>query len=208
MPFKDVGGLYYAVLVVGYSDDIHQKLAQFNPVVGEMVYRKNWDASPPKAYVSVESVDGHGFPNEKSAYFSYGEKGLVKLTKKNAALLAALLILCGAALFYYAWAVPYPIRDMNGDGKVDMRDIVQVAFAYGSEAGDSRFNPRCDFNGDGVINDYDVNAIKDYFGQGQLSVIELMGYRLMGQRGPFLIMGLVAAVFGLALLVYALIFAK
>jgi hypothetical protein len=35
-----------------------------------------------------------------------------------------------------------------------------------------------------------------------------MGYRLMGQRGPFLIMGLVAAVFGLALLVYALILAK
>jgi len=73
--------------------------------------------------------------------------------------------LCGAALFYYAWAVPYPIRDMNGDGeidwkdydmngdgKVDMRDIVQVGVAYGSEAGDSRFNPRCDFNGDGVVN--------------------------------------------------------
>jgi hypothetical protein len=149
------------------------------------------------------------------------KRGLVKLTKKNAALLAVLLILCGAALFYYAWAVPYEIRDMNGDGKidwkdydingdgkVDMRDIVQVAVAYGSEAGDSRFNPRCDFNGDGVVNDYDINAIKDYFGQGQLSVIELMGYRLMGQRGPFLIMGLVAAVFGLALLVYALIFAK
>jgi hypothetical protein len=156
------------------------------------------------------------------------KRGLVKLTKKSAGLLAVLLILCGAALFYYAWAVPYEIRDMNGDGKidwkdydingdgkVDMRDIVQVAFAYGSEAGDSRFNPRCDFNGDGVINDYDINAIKDYFGQGQdyfgqgqLSVIELMGYRLMGQRGPFLIMGLVAAVFGLALLVYALIFAK
>ena len=146
---------------------------------------------------------------------------MVKLTKKNAALLAVLLILCGAALFYYAWAVPYEIRDMNGDGKidwkdydingdghVDIRDVVRVAIAYGSEAGDSRFDPRCDFNGDGVINDYDINAIKDYYGQGQLSVIELMGYRLMGQRGPFLIMGLVAAVFGLALLVYALIFAK
>jgi hypothetical protein len=149
------------------------------------------------------------------------KKGLVKLTKKNAALLAALLILCGVALFYYGWAVPYPIRDMNGDGKIDWKDydvngdgkvdildIVQVISAYGSEAGDLRFNPRCDFNGDGVINDYDINAIKDYFGQGQLSVIELMGYRLMGQRGPFLIIGLAATVFGLALLVYALIFAK
>ena len=65
-------------------------------------------------------------------------------------------------------------------------------------------------NGDGVINwkDYDINAIKDYFGQGQLSLIELMGYRLMGQRGVFLIFGIVAAVFGLALLVYALAFAR
>ena len=50
------------------------------------------------------------------------KRGLVKLTKKNAALLAALLILCGAALFYYAWAAPYPIRDMNGDGKIDWKD--------------------------------------------------------------------------------------
>jgi hypothetical protein len=48
-----------------------------------MVYRKNWDASPPKAYVSVEGVDGHGFPNEKSAYFSYGEKGVGQTHKKE-----------------------------------------------------------------------------------------------------------------------------
>ena len=149
------------------------------------------------------------------------KKGLVKLTKKNAVLLAVLLVMCGVGLFYYGWAVPYPIRDMNGDGvinwkdydingdgKVDMLDIVQVAVAYGSEVGDSKFNPRCDFNGDGVINDYDVNAIKDYFGQGQFSLIELMGYRLMGQRGVFLIFGIVAAVFGLALLVYAFAFAR
>jgi len=129
--------------------------------------------------------------------------------------------MCGVGLFYYGWAVPYPIRDMNLDGKidwkdydvdgdkvVDAKDIVMVARIYGSSVGDVKYNARCDFNGDGVIDDYDLNAIKYYFGQGQLSLIELMGYRLTGPRGIYLIIGLEAVVFGLALLVYAFAFAR
>ena len=54
--------------------------------------------------------------------------------------------------------------DINEDGKVDMRDIVSVSVSYGAKIGDAKYNPKCDFNMDGVIDDADVNLITQYFG--------------------------------------------
>jgi hypothetical protein len=47
--------------------------------------------------------------------------------------------------------------DVNGDGRVDLRDIFTVGKAYGSVIGDPRYNPNADINGDGKID------LKDYF---------------------------------------------
>jgi len=131
------------------------------------------------------------------------EKGLVTI---------ALLIL-GAFLIYNGLTQPYPIRDMNsdgainwkdydvnGDGRVDMRDIVKVAAAYGSSVGDEKYNSRVDFNGDGVIDDYDLNAIKSYFGQGQLSLIQLLTYRATQPQGMQALAGIACTI--LALIVW------
>ena len=136
--------------------------------------------------------------------------------KKGTLMLVGLVLLAiGVAMVYVGWSTPYSIKDMNGDGVidwkdydvnqdnyVDMRDIVMVARAYGSSYGDYEYNPRCDFNQDGVIDEYDVNAIKVYFGQG-LSLVGLIAFRLTGERGPFLLFGIASACVGLAVLVVA-----
>jgi len=120
---------------------------------------------------------------------------------KKKAWLSLVLLIIGGLMIYYGLATPYPIRDMNGDGKidwkdydvnrdgkVDMSDIVRVSSIYGSSVGDINYNPRCDFNGDGVIDDYDLNAIKDYFGQ-PMDIIGLIFYRLSRPKGIIAIGG-------------------
>jgi len=67
--------------------------------------------------------------------------------------------------------------DINEDGKVDMRDIVAVSASYGSKIGDAKYNPKCDFNMDGVIDDADINLITQYFGY-PLSIYNLFNITL------------------------------
>jgi hypothetical protein len=53
--------------------------------------------------------------------------------------------------------------DINGDGVVDLRDLVLLALAYGSVPGDRRWNPAADINGDGVVGLQDlVWLARDY----------------------------------------------
>lgn len=137
----------------------------------------------------------------------------VALNKRKLMLGGLALLIIGAIMVYAGWSFPYDIKDMNGDGKVDwhdydvnndgkvdMLDIVLVARAYGSFAGDDRYNARLDFNQDGLIDDYDLNAIKVYFGEG-LSLIGLIGFRLTGERGPVLLFGLALGFIGLACII-------
>jgi hypothetical protein len=125
------------------------------------------------------------------------------------ALIVVLLLLVGVWGVYCGFVQPYPIVDMNGDGVidwkdydvngdglVDMRDIVLVTRAYGVTVGDSKYNSKCDFNADGKIDDYDLNAIKDYFGQGSMDIVSLIGYRLTtpkGMQGAFGVICILAA---------------
>ena len=46
--------------------------------------------------------------------------------------------------------------DVNGDGIVDTRDIVEICAIYGSRRGDPKYKPNMDINCDGTINIYDV----------------------------------------------------
>jgi len=51
------------------------------------------------------------------------------------------------------------VGDVNGDGVVDVRDIVGVATHMGSRAGGRRYDPRYDLNGDGRINVIDLMMV-------------------------------------------------
>jgi len=63
-------------------------------------------------------------------------------------------------------AVMYPFAqfDVNLDGKVDMKDIAQVASAFGTIAGQSRWNMQCDVNQDGRIDMKDIALVAAHFG--------------------------------------------
>lgn len=57
------------------------------------------------------------------------------------------------------------LGDINGDGKVDMKDIGVAARAYGSVPGDARWNPDADVNGDGRVDIRDIGLIARNFGK-------------------------------------------
>lgn len=55
--------------------------------------------------------------------------------------------------------------DVNGDGKVDMSDIMTIVNAFGSYPGHPRWNPDCDLNHDGRIDLADVVLALMNFGK-------------------------------------------
>jgi PKD repeat protein len=55
--------------------------------------------------------------------------------------------------------------DVNGDNKIDIRDIFATALSYGSKPGDPNWNARCDVNKDGIIDIRDIFAIALNYGK-------------------------------------------
>ena len=54
--------------------------------------------------------------------------------------------------------------DVNHDGKVDLKDLVAVALAYGSKPGDPNWNPNADINGHGVVDLADLVTLAQHYG--------------------------------------------
>ena len=57
------------------------------------------------------------------------------------------------------------LGDVNGDGRVDLRDIALVARAFGSNPTSSNWNPYADINGDGTVIMKDIDLVARNFGQ-------------------------------------------
>jgi hypothetical protein len=55
--------------------------------------------------------------------------------------------------------------DINGDGKVNLEDLVILAKAYGSTPGAPTWNPNADINGDGVVGSLDLAVLAQHYGQ-------------------------------------------
>ena len=60
---------------------------------------------------------------------------------------------------------PGLIGDLNGDGVVDIYDLVIVAAAYGSSPGDHNWDARADTNNDSVIDIFDLVTVASHFGE-------------------------------------------
>lgn len=63
------------------------------------------------------------------------------------------------------WQKPNPLKqDVNGDGRVDVFDLVLVGGNFGKQAGGNE--PLVgDVNGDGVVNEVDLNDVGKHFGE-------------------------------------------
>jgi hypothetical protein len=54
--------------------------------------------------------------------------------------------------------------DVDGDGHVDVVDLLYFVDAFGSVTGDSNYDPRCDFNSDGSVDVVDLLILVENFG--------------------------------------------
>lgn len=57
------------------------------------------------------------------------------------------------------------LGDVNGDGIVDIYDVVTVATAFGSYPGHPRWNPDADLVPDGIIDIFDIVTLARNFGK-------------------------------------------
>ena len=55
--------------------------------------------------------------------------------------------------------------DVNGDGVVNMADVVLVLLAFGSTPGSPNWNPRCDITQQGKVDMSDVVIVLENFGE-------------------------------------------
>jgi len=55
--------------------------------------------------------------------------------------------------------------DINGDGQVDIFDIVVVASAFGSVPGDAKWNAVADINNDNIVDIFDIAIVAVHFGE-------------------------------------------
>jgi hypothetical protein len=74
------------------------------------------------------------------------------------------------ALLSFASAIPsIPVSaDLNADGVVDCGDLSIVEMAFGTTAGQSRFDIRADLNFDGVVNIFDLAFISEHLPAGTI----------------------------------------
>lgn len=63
-------------------------------------------------------------------------------------------------------APPVIDGDVNGDGFVDIFDIVIVALAFGSSTGNPNYNIFADINKDGTVDIFDMAVVAIHYGQG------------------------------------------
>jgi hypothetical protein len=63
------------------------------------------------------------------------------------------------------WAIP-PQRpaDVDGDGAVDVSDLLWLVYSFGTLEGDPGFNADCDFNDDGSVDVSDLLILVKNFG--------------------------------------------
>lgn len=83
-----------------------------------------------------------------------GEEGM-----KNKATLLLLVLLgisLAACIMQTAKAQEPLLGDLNGDGKVNLYDLVTLAAKYGTTEGSPNWDPACDLNGDGTVSNADL----------------------------------------------------
>jgi len=67
--------------------------------------------------------------------------------------------------FTNGWIKVVIVGDVNGDGVVDIYDLILVASAFGSNISSQTYNPNADINDDHLIDIYDLIIVASHFGE-------------------------------------------
>ena len=102
-------------------------------------------------------LDCHGFSGEGR----YLQKRLVSIMLLSMIVLGFSLLVLGVQLT----RADALVGDLNGDGKVDVKDLAILAKAFGSSPSNPRWNSACDLNGDGIVDILDAGIILKNFGK-------------------------------------------
>jgi hypothetical protein len=57
------------------------------------------------------------------------------------------------------------LGDVDGNGKVELLDLVRLATALGSQVGQPKWNPNADIDDNGVVNQIDLSILAHHYGQ-------------------------------------------
>ena len=133
------------------------------------------------------------------------------MTKTVWLIIVLMLTSIGSFLIYRGCTFSFTERDMNGDGVIDWRDFdvnsdgtvnildsSQVVL-HKSMIGDANYDSKYDFNGDGFIDDTDVQIVFNHFLGGGLSLINVYFYRATTIQGIQIIAGAILIVVAVVL---------
>jgi len=70
----------------------------------------------------------------------------------------------GDNIYIYGYIMIKKTGDVNGDKAVNLKDVFEIARAFGAKSGDSRWNVKADIENDGAINLKDIFLIAKNFG--------------------------------------------
>jgi hypothetical protein len=56
------------------------------------------------------------------------------------------------------------LGDVNGDGRVAMKDVSRVAKRFGTDPAKPMWDTNADLNDDGRVNMKDISTVAEYFG--------------------------------------------
>jgi len=68
------------------------------------------------------------------------------------------------------------VGDVNGDDKVDWRDLLRITLALGSTPGTRRWNSACDLNGDNRVTLADFYMALTHYGEGTRAWVDVTTY--------------------------------
>ena len=77
-----------------------------------------------------------------------------------------------AALQNQVATLPYKCPDLNNDGSIDILDVAMISVNFNACTGNVKYSAAADVNGDGCLNNTDLNYIQKHFGKKSTEVTQ------------------------------------